>query len=129
MDTELKNLRQKLAYTTKKYETEYNKLIDLSTKRKEMKERETNLQKKETKIILKAKKDHGIDFENPQAMAQKAEDEQYREQYDQLQKKLDILEGAIQSQGRKFKGRCKIQKTKLNAFTDRKKELEHVISM
>ena len=43
METELKNLRQKLAYTTKKYEVEYNKLIDLSSKRKEMKERETSL--------------------------------------------------------------------------------------
>ena len=30
---------------------------------------------KETKIILKAKKEYGLDFENPQAMAQKAEDE------------------------------------------------------
>ena len=45
MDTELKNLRTKLAFTTKKYETEYNKLIDLSSKRKEVKEREAVLQK------------------------------------------------------------------------------------
>lgn len=82
MDNELKNLRQKLAYTTKKYETEYNKLIDLSSKRKEMREREQTLQQKETKLILKAKKDHGIDFENPQAMAQKAQDDLLREQYD-----------------------------------------------
>ena len=72
MDNELKNLRQKLAFTTKKYETEYNKLIDLSSKRKEMKERENNLQQKETKIILKAKKDYGIDFEDPHALAKKA---------------------------------------------------------
>ena len=103
METELKNLRQKLAYTTKKYEVEYNKLIDLSSKRKEMKERETSLQQKETRIIIKAKKDLGIDFEDPQALAKKAVDEQLREHYDQLQKKLDILEGAIQSQSRKFK--------------------------
>ena len=59
MDTELKNLRTKLAFTTKKYEIEYNKLIELSSKRKEMKEREANLQQKETRLILKAKKDHG----------------------------------------------------------------------
>ena len=40
IDNELKSLKAKLAYTTKKYETEYNKLIDLSAKRKEIKERE-----------------------------------------------------------------------------------------
>ena len=62
-------MRQKLAYTTKKYETDYNKLIDLSSKRKEMKERENTFMAKETKIIILAKKEHGIDFENPQAMA------------------------------------------------------------
>ena len=40
IDNELKSLKAKLAYTTKKYETEYNKLIDLSTKHKEIKDRE-----------------------------------------------------------------------------------------
>ena len=59
-------------------------MIDLSSKRKEMKERENNLQEKETRIIIKAKKDLGIDFEDPQALAKKAVDEQYRDQYDQL---------------------------------------------
>ena len=39
---------------------------------------------KETKIILKAKKEYGLDFENPQAMAQKAEDEGLRQQYEGL---------------------------------------------
>ena len=60
-----------------------------------MKEREASLTQKETKIILKAKKDYGIDFENPQALAQKAQDDQLRNQHDALQKKLDILESAI----------------------------------
>ena len=129
MDNELKAIRQNLTFTTKKYETEYNKLIELSSKRKEMKERENTMSQKETNIIVKAKKDHGIDFENPQAMAQKALNEQLREQYDQLQKKLDVLEGAIQSQNRKFKQRSKAQKTKLDAFQDRRNELEHLIAM
>lgn len=84
---------------------------------------------KETNIILKAKKEFGIDFENPTAMAQKAEDENLREQYDSLQKKLDILEGSIQSQSRKHKTKSKVQKTKLDAFNDRKSELEHAIAV
>lgn len=68
LDTELKNLRAKLAFTNKKYETEYNKLIDLAAKRKDLKEREAKLMKKETKIIITAKKEHGIDFENAESM-------------------------------------------------------------
>lgn len=68
LDAELKNLRVKLAFTSKKYEAEYNRLIDLASKRKELKEREAKLTKKETKIIVTAKKDYGIDFESAEAM-------------------------------------------------------------
>ena len=68
VDNEIKNLRTKLQHTTKKYEQEYNKLIELAAKRKEIKERETNLMEKETKTIIRAKQ-NGIDFENPAAMA------------------------------------------------------------
>ena len=92
----MKNLRTKLAFTTKKYELEYNKLIELTSKRKEQKEREVKLIKKETKIILMAK-EQGIDFEDSQAMTQKAEDELLVEQYEGLRKKLDIIDGSIQS--------------------------------
>lgn len=96
LDAEMKNLRTKLAFTTKKYELEYNKLIELTSKRKEQKEREVKLIKKETKIILMAK-EQGIDFEDSQAMTQKAEDELLVEQYEGLRKKLDIIDGSIQS--------------------------------
>lgn len=68
LDAELKNLRTKLAFTNKKYDAEYNKLIDLASKRKELKEREAKLMRKETKIIVTAKKEYGIDFENAEAM-------------------------------------------------------------
>ena len=83
---------------------------------------------KETKTIIRAKKE-GIDFENPEAMAQKQKDEEYKEQYDALQKKLDILESSILSQNRKFKLKSKQQKTKLNAMKDRQQELEHAIAL
>jgi len=63
LDAEMKNLRTKLAFTTKKYELEYNKLIELANKRKELKEREAKLMRKETKIIMMAK-EQGIDFED-----------------------------------------------------------------
>ena len=56
----------------KKYEQEYNKLIDVRSKRQDMKEREATLMQKETKIILKAKKEYGINFEDPNAMAKSA---------------------------------------------------------
>ncbi len=60
-----------------------------------MKEREADLMQKETKIILKAKKQYGINFEDPNAMAKNALDEELKDRYEQLQKKLDILEGSI----------------------------------
>ena len=40
VEAEIKNLRQKLAYTTKKYESDYNKLLEVAAKRKDIKEKE-----------------------------------------------------------------------------------------
>ena len=81
MENEIKNLRTKLAYTTKKHDAEYNKLLEVSAKRKEIKEKETAAMEKETKIISRAKKEYGIDFENPAAMAKAAEEDELRERY------------------------------------------------
>ncbi len=49
-----------------------------------MKEREADLMQKETKIILKAKKQYGINFEDPNAMAKNAQDEELKDRYEQL---------------------------------------------
>lgn len=38
--------------------------------------------KKETKIIHKAKKEYGIDFTDPNAMAKNAEEEALRDRYE-----------------------------------------------
>lgn len=70
-------------------------------------------------MISRARKEYGIDFENPAAMAKAAEDDELRDRYKQMQKKLDILESAIQSQKRKFKQKTKVAQTKLDAFKDR----------
>ena len=55
--------------------------------------------------------------------------DRYREQYDQLQRKVEILDGAVASQKRKFKIRAKAQNAKLEAFKDRQEELEHQIAV
>ena len=97
MENEIKNLRTKLAYTTKKHDAEYNKLLEIHEKRKDIKEKEAAAMEKETKIISRAKKEYDIDFENPSAMAKAAEDDELRERYATMQRKLDVLEGALQS--------------------------------
>lgn len=74
-------MRNKLAYTTKKYDAEYKKLLDISSKRKELKEKEAEAMKKESKMISRAKKEYGIDFEDPAAMAKEAVNDELRERY------------------------------------------------
>ena len=129
IDQEIRNLRTKLNYMAKKYETEYNKLIELSTKRKEMKVREGTMMRKETTIIENARRQHGIDFENPTMLARKAREDEMRDEFNQMQRKVDILASAISSQNRKFKQRTKQQKLKLDGLKDLQKEIEHKIAI
>ena len=128
-EMELKNLRNKHAYLRKKFEGEREKLLQLSMKKKEIKVQEAQLRERETEIIETAKDKHDIDFQDAEQIAERGMQDSYREQYEQLQRKVDILEGAIQSQNRKFKIRAKAQGTRLEAFRDRQQELEHQIAV
>ena len=72
-----------------------------------------------------AKEKHNIDFQDPEQIAERGKEEAYREQYNQLMRKLEILQGSMQSQNRKFKIRMKAFGTKLDAFKDMGSEIEH----
>ena len=128
-EMELRNLRNKHAYLRKKFEAEREKLLVLSNKKKEIKVQEAQLREKETEIIENAKDRHDIDFADAEQIAERGKEDGYREQYEQLQRKVEILDGSIQSQNRKFKIRVKAATTKLDAFKDRQQELEHQIAL
>ena len=61
---ELRNLRNKAAYTRKKFEGEKEKLIELNARKKEIKAKESAARHKETNMIESAKEKYGIDFED-----------------------------------------------------------------
>ena len=61
---------------------------------------------KETKIILKAKKEYGLDFENPKAMAQQAEMSIHLSQYGGNESKKNQPNGTSPNKG-KGKGKGK----------------------
>ena len=63
-ELELRNLRNKHAYLRKKFETEREKLLVLSNKKKAIKVQEAALKEKETEVIETAKERHDIDFQD-----------------------------------------------------------------
>ena len=80
-------------------------------------------------MITLAKEKHDIDFQDAEQIAERGKEEAYREQYEQLMRKLDILDGSLSSQNKKCKIRIKAQNTKLDALKDMAAELEHQIAL
>ena len=96
-ELELRNLRNKATYTRKKFEGEREKLIELNQRKKEIKAKEASVRQKETQMIEDAKEKYGIDFQDTEQVAQQGVQEGYRLQCEQLMRKIQVLEGSIQS--------------------------------